>query len=303
MPYGIPCNHSFVLNGKIYVSNSHDILEKTPEKDEWVEVPTPVDLENFAILSMNGNITVVGGEMKETGEFSRKINVWDSDIQRWTLPYPPLPVARQHPGCVYYGKNLIVPGGVVPKSSKSSSTVDVLDTRSGQWYKAAPMPCGGDYIQSVVIGENLYVLSRFTSFATSSKQILRVSLPDLISDAIQNGNHSSSLWEKLPNVPHYDTTLFSIGNLLLTAGGRTGGTVRTLVGSSKPVADIHLFNPCTNEWVKVSKLPEARWSCACIMLPSSGQLLVAGGACGGTIASSMETMSTVYTATVNVSAA
>ncbi len=61
---------------------------------------------------------------------------------------------------------------------------------------------------------------------THSKSLLRVSLPTLISHTLQGRNRDTSIWEKMPDVPFYVTTLFSIGNMLLTAGGTPGGSVK-----------------------------------------------------------------------------
>ena len=119
------------------------------------------------------------------------------------------------------------------------------------------------------------------------KYLLRVSLPTLISHTLQGKNHDTSIWEKTPEVPHYSTTLFSVGNMLLTAGGDCGTFL-----NYKPSADIHLFNPHLNQWLKIGELPEPRFSCACTLLPS-GKLLVAGGKDGPN-----HVLPTVYTATI-----
>ena len=177
--------------------------------------------------------------------------------------------------------------------------MEILDTRSGQWFKAPPMMYNGKLIQPVIIGKNLYFLFNFRGIATSSKSLLRVSLPTLISHTLQGKNQDASIWEKLPDVPLYQTTLFSIGNMLLTAGGTHAGTVSLVLNAmsmkrDKPSADIHLFNPHTNQWLKIGELPEPRLAYACTVLPS-GKLLVAGG---GVIKTGEKNLSTVYTATI-----
>ena len=67
-----------------------------------------------------------------------------------------------------------------------------------------------------------------------------------------------------------------------------GGTDNTLTLKSN--ANIHLFNPHIDKWVKIGELPEPRFLCACTVLPS-GKLLVAGGQ-GNSV------LNTVYTATI-----
>ena len=104
----------------------------------------------------------------------------------------------------------------------------------------------------------------------------------------------------MPDVPLYRTAFFSIGNMLLTAGGSHGGSVSLLasamhIKNTKLSADIHLFNPHTNQWVKIGELPESRMWCACTVLPS-GKLLVAGGE--GVRRFEVNYLSTVYTAVI-----
>ena len=67
-------------------------------------------------------------------------------------------------------------------------------------------------------------------------------------------------------------TIFSIGNMLLAAGGDCG----TLF-ASQPSADIHLFNPhsIANEWLKICELPGPRFLCACTVATAMRQ--TAGG--------------------------
>ena len=69
--------------------------------------------------------------------------------------------------------------------------------------------------------------------------------------------------------------------MLLTAGGGYGRSVSLVLTAmyimkrDRPSADIHLFNPHMNQWLKMGELPESRMSCTCTVLPS-GKLLVAG---------------------------
>ena len=117
-----------------------------------------------------------------------------------------------------------------------------------------------------------------------SKSILKVSLPTLISHTFAEKTRDTSIWEKLPDVPFYNSTLFSIGNMLLTAGGTPTGTAGVYLSavkiqSYKIVSDICLLNPYTDQWVKVGDLPEPRFDCKCIAY-SPGSLLFVGGDVG-----------------------
>ena len=300
LPYGAQCYYPCVLDGKIYISTGSRVLEYTPDTDTWVELPTLDVHQYYGMLSLNGKVTVVSGVMKESEGLSREIYVWDPEIQQWTKPYPLMTMGRMSPGCASYQHYLIVAGGSPAQLLQLTTSVEILDTRSGQWYKAPPMPYDGYHIRPVVIGKTLYLLFTIRGLMIYSKSILSVSLPTLISHAMQGKNCDASIWENLPDVPFYDTSLFSISNMLLTAGGSQGGMTRALLDimqlkRNKPSADIYLFNPHINQWVKVGELPEARWACSCAVLPS-GELLVAGGSYGERAG---QELSTVYTATIS----
>ena len=296
LPYSANAEHSCIVNGKVYINISGgNIFEYTPETDTWVELPTPIT--QHGMLSLNGKLTLVGGVRNESTDSLCSIRVWDSNSKQWTEPYPPMPMGRKELGCASYKHYLIVAGGDIEGKLQSTTAVEILDTRSGQWFKAPPMTYNGKDVQLTIIGQSLYVLFIFRGIATLSKSLLRVSLPTLISHAQQGKNRDTSIWEKMPDVPLYFTTLFSIGNMLLTAGGSLSGTVGVLLSVmhvKKDIisADIHLFNPHINQWLKIGDLPEPRRTCACYVLPS-GKLLMAGGE-----SSNSSLLSTVYTATI-----
>ena len=300
LPCSMRSDSSCIINDKVYINSGSDIYEYTPETDTWMELQTPTEF--FGVVSLNGKLTLVGGQTKDSRRYSRAIKVWDSDSKQWTKPYPPMPMGRSELGCFSYQHYLIIAGGdTTERSGRSTTSVEILDTKTNQWFKAPPMRYDGKVIQSVIIGQTLYILPLSHDFATSSKSLLSVSLPTLISHTLQGKNRDTSIWQKMPDVPLYQTALFSIGNMLLTAGGNYSGTVGNFlsvmhVKDTKVSADIHLFNPRTSQWLKIGELPESRMACACTVLPC-GKLLVAGGE--GVIRASGSLLSTVYTATIS----
>ena len=291
---------SCIINDKVYIYNGKNIYEYTPKTGTWVKLAAPT--EDSGMVSFNGQLTLVGGNMKDSGRYSYSIQVWDDNTKQWTKPYPPMPMGRLTPGCSSYQHYLIIAGGeTTEKPGQSTTSVEILDTKTKQWFKAPPMRYDGKCIQSVVIGQTLYILLSFHGVVTSSKSLLSVSLPTLISHALQGKHCDTSIWEKIPDVPLYQSSLFSIGNMLLIAGGNHSGTVGNLlsvmrVKDTKVSADIHLFNPHMSQWLKIGELPESRMGCACTVLPC-GKLLVAGGE--GVIRTSANLLSTVYTATIS----
>ena len=70
----------------------------------------------------------------------------------------------------------------------------------------------------------------------------------------------------LPDTLLENSATIAVQGSLLTVGGHDN-SIRT---------DIHLYQPESEQWIKVGDLPSARHYCSCVVLPS-GELLVAGG--------------------------
>ena len=232
-------------------------------------------------MCIRDSLVAIGGVEKSSGNATNRINVWDGKLQTWIHHYPPMPTVRSSAGCASYKHYVIVIGGIPFASSKFLSTVEVLDSTSMMWYSAPSTPCKGCNAVPVIIGHDLYVLLNDHG---SSRTLMQVSLPTLISQATSEKSTRSQIWKRLPDTPLFATSLFSIGNMLLMAGGNTDPSSNSVSEPTKlklnrASADIHLFNPNIKQWVKVSELPEPRINCVCIVLPCR-RLVVAGGVVG-----------------------
>ena len=86
MPSGIRAWDFCIVNGKVYISGGHILLEYTPETDTWVKLQTPT--KYHGVISLNGKLTLVGGTKTNNLEPLHVIRVWDSDSKQWTEPYP-----------------------------------------------------------------------------------------------------------------------------------------------------------------------------------------------------------------------
>ena len=294
MPYATKSDNLCTVDGKVYISDYQrpGILEYTPETDTWEDLPTPT--RAHGMVSHNGKLTLVGGLTNESS-YSSKIRVWDSDSKQWTEPYPPMTSEQIKMECASYLHYLIIAGGK-KTAFEITRSVEILDTKSGLWFEVPTLLYNTRrYITSMtMIGESLCASfthpDPFKRIMGTKDQLWKVSLPTLISHILQGKDHDTSIWEKIPERIGMIKcrTVFSIGNMLLTVGGYSEGFF-----APRPYADIYLFNPHTNEWVKIGELPEPRYSCACTLLPS-GKLLVAGGQ-----GDYNSLLPTVYTATIS----
>ena len=284
-----------VVDNLVYCRGSGAVYQYNPATDTWTVLPE-LPMEDFVTTVQDGYLIVLGGIDKASNTPVDTIMAWDSKSQQWIQFYPSLPTPSYRFSCNSYKHYLIVAGGFINPST-CTSAVNILDTHSKQWYEAPPLPFAGNTARSVIIGERLYITLLYHGVLTSSKSITSVSLPALIISATSTKNHDSTIWKGFPDIPFYISTLFSIEKMLLTIGGRLEGTLSAVfenlkLKTSKICADIHVFNPYINQWVKVGELPKVVYDCACTMLPS-GKLLVAGGK---TVTD--EPSSSVYVATI-----
>ena len=239
---------------------SNTVIQYNPESGDWSELPrSPV--EAFAMTSLNGQLVLVGG----SGDDAR-ITVWDSGHSghsKWVHPYPPMPTGRAASAAVGYQSYLIVTCGY-----KYMSEVEVLDSSSGRWYSAQPVPVGGHIMSSVVVCDHWY-LSSFGDWKDAKKHIFWAHLPTLTSSATSAHTTTEHIWHQLPTPPVERPTLLALQGHLLLVGGK--GCVQ----------EIHRYDQETRQWRVCGQLPVGMGGPCCAVLPS-GDLMVAGGKTGDT---------------------
>ena len=248
----------YVGGGDTYsVDDAHIVFKYDPDTDNWSRLPR-YQYRYFAISIINSHLTLVGG-CDDRYQPINQLAVYEPSSQHWTYPYHPMPTPRYSPAVVMYDIWLLVAGG---SADRDLATVELFNTSTNQWLARAsslPTPCS--VLTSATINNLGY-------FVTVSKQVYRVSLPDIVSQIVDQSTASKSpaLWHRLPDTPLESSTAISLRGYLIAVGGYHGN----------PRTDIHLYQPESEQWTKVGDLPNARYYCSCVVLPS-GELLVAGG--------------------------
>jgi hypothetical protein len=254
---------SVVIGGVVYCGGNHPgsrvVVQYSPESGDWSELPSP-PVPGFAMTSLNGRLVLAGGGW-QAGD--ARIRVWDSGRREWVHPYPPMPTGRGLSAAVGYQNYLIVACGAPHRDE-----VEVLDSSSGRWYRAQPVPVGGHWMSSVVVGDRWY-LSSFGQWKDGKKHIFWAHLPTLTSSATSAHTTTESVWHELPTPPVAEPTLLALqGHLLLVGGG----------GYEQ---EIHRYDLETSQWRECGRLPVGMDAPCCAVLPS-GDLMVAGGVTGDT---------------------
>ena len=255
---------SVVVNGIVYCggsdTTSNVIIQYNPESGDWSEfVSSPV--MGFAMTSLSDQLVLVSGI---AGDYSTdsKVRMWDSGHNEWVHHYPPVPTGRPQSAAVGYRNYLIVACGY-----KHRSEVEVLDSFSGRWYTAQPVPVGGHRMSSIVVGDDWY-LSSFGGWKDGKEHLFWVHLPTLTLSATSAHTVTEKIWQELPTPPVEQPTLLALQGHLLLVGGGPGY-----------VQEIYRYDQDTEQWRVCGQLPVGISTPCCVVLPS-GDLMVAGGRTG-----------------------
>ena len=259
-PYCVVLERSVYVGGGVtgYGDDEHYIQVFNMKTNQWSRLPR-YEYKRFAMTVINHHLTLVGG--RDDGlEVTNQLAVYEPSSQQWTYPYNPMPTPRHRPAALMYDIWLLVAGGY-DATMTPLATVELFNTSTNQWLAASSLPTPRRYLTSAIVDNYGYLV-------TDSKQVFRVSLPDIVSQTVnQSTSKSPALWCRLPDTPLNCSTAISLRGYLLAVGGSHDNHTRT---------DIYLHQPESEQWTKVGDLPNAREYCSCVVLPS-GELLVAGG--------------------------
>ena len=267
MEYGMSWYpHCVVLERSVYVGggwagvdDEYYIQVFNMKTQNWSRLPR-YRYKYFAMTVINHHLTLVGGRGGGGWEVTNQLAVYEPSSQHWTFPYNPMPTPRYRPAVLMYDIWLLVAGGRDARLT-DLATVELFNTSTNQWLAASSLPTPCELLTSAIVDNYGYLV-------THSKQVFRASLPDIVSQTVnQSTSKSPALWCRLPDTPLSCSTAISLRGYLLAVGGSHDNSTRT---------DIHLYQPESEQWTKVGELPNVRQYCTCVVLPS-GEVLVAGG--------------------------
>ena len=257
---------AIVLDEKVYVGagssssyfRNNVVMVYNIPNDKWSLLPA-YKYYWFGMTSLDNKLVLVGG-VTQLDYRTNQLGIWNEELNNWIHTLPSMPTARSGPTVVTYKNRWITVAGGFDYSQSYHSTVEILDTRSGYWHRASPLPERQYKMSSTIIGNMMYLLGGFIS--SRSTLCICVCIDDLIYDAVFQT--SQSPWRLLPDAPTSRATALGLNGALLAIGG------------NQCMTDIHLFKPSCNEWVKVGELHSDREECACAILPN-GEIFIVGG--------------------------
>ncbi len=281
LPFTITDARAVVIDGIVYVGGGIADEKKEsvvcryhPGEDKWATLP-PAHVKLFGVGQISGQLVLVGGEIKLTGDITRMVNVFVNETQQWKRSIPPMATARRAPAVVSHATVLVVCGGV-DHSRTILQTVELYSSETSQWYQCPPLPFPRHWMSSVAIGDTLFLAGGFSSHTTDTarKSIFSVSLATLIDRTLHHSSDSPSLeglWTNLKDFPYFLSTAASIGGCLLVLGG-----LAKSLSNASPIASVQTYLPNSSTWCPVGELPLPLYRTTAVLLPT-GELLVIGG--------------------------
>jgi N-acetylneuraminic acid mutarotase len=227
-----------------------------PTQDKWTALPDmPKRLTHSGVAVEGRDIYVAGGYIgtSTTGTgWAQKFGVKDVwkynvDTNQWTSLVA-LPKEVAGGGLVLLGRELHWVGG------NNNSRQDIgdhyvlnLDNVAGGWATSASLPLGRSHLGVVALGGKIYAVGG----QFGNDELLTTQKYVHVWDPA-----NPSTWTRLADLPtaisHIASATFVFGDRLITAGGETAHNV--------PTDLVYAYDPSTNTWAAMTKLPAKRFS-------------------------------------------
>ena len=229
---------------------------------KWSKLPK-YQYKHGSLAIVNSHLTAIGGHEHWLNRHTYT-NKLLSLRGSWSDVFPPMPTKRSGTTAITSKEHLIVAGGTTgPWCENIINTVEVMDTKTLVWSTVASLSHPFHWASATICGDHLYMLGGVDDKGMT-KSVLTCSLTELL----QSSSSSSSVWQRVADVPAFRSTCAAVNGQLLAVGGCDE--------DFKAKADIHKYNPTTNSWDHISNMPTASYLCLVVVLPTN-EIMAVGG--------------------------
>ena len=235
--------------------------------DTWSPLP-PCPTRNHGLSTFNGQLVSTGGIPHDATSLIPTNKVYTFQESNWVAALPPMHTARFQPSTFTYNTHLIVCGGVTSwtsvKQHTCTSTVEMLNSETGQWSTLAPLPFARRMMSVAVSDDKCYFIGGADQ-GVKNPRACTAPLPLLTESASQ-----PSPWEVFPDCPLYGSTAAVLGGCVLALGGMTQANISS--------TDIHLYSRNSKSWRRTTavNLPIALYGATSTTLAEDSIIVVAG---------------------------
>ena len=261
LPFATAAHTAVLFNEAIYVGgggcdnedNKFRINIYHPDTNKWDDA---IDTSHvyFAMTVLVDKLIIVGGLSRVTDEVTNKLLVLEHG--QWK-DYTQMPTARMLLSVVSHQSLMIVIGGMNTEHRKLRTT-ELLDSTTGQWFICDDLPQPLAFLESVIVGDILYILSGAGYDGNDSKAVYAAPLDALSSHQLK--------WQQLADIPWLASAAVSLNNKYLLAVG--GNAVHDTVCVLKR-------GKTSTSWESIGSLPTIRYGTSAVSL--ANQIIVIGG--------------------------
>ena len=280
LPVAIYRPHLVKIRNNIYcgggvtgkVDTDRIVCKYDPTADTWSPLP-PCPTHRHGLSELDNALVSVGGIMYNVPVGTPTTSVYKFQDPNWVTSLPPMPTARYDLSVFSHKTHLIACGGVTSWTSAKqytcATTVEMLNSATGQWSTLAPLPFALRGMSTAISNGRCYLIGGDDQEGLTNRAY-RAPLPLLIESASQP-SPSSAVWEVLPNCPLYGSTAAELGGCVLTLGGMTEADV--------VFTDVYLYSRNSKSWRRTTavNLPIASYSATSATL-AGDSIVVVGGA-------------------------
>ena len=238
----------------------YDITTET-----WSSLP-PSPTYSHGLSTFHGQLVSTGGIHHNDRAGIPTNSVYVFLNSNWVTALPPMHTARFQPSTFTYNTHLIVCGSITSwtsvKQYTCTSTVEMLNSETGQWSTLAPLPFAFRQMSFTICDDICYLIG-----GSCQEGIDHTACSAPLS-LVMEGASQPSPWEVLPNCPLYGSTAAELGGCVLALGGET-----EMVGTT----DIHLYSRNSKSWRKTTvNLPIASYHATSTTLAQNSVIVVGG---------------------------
>lgn len=249
-----------VVNGKLYtfggytsitpfgVGNTVDVLD--PSTNKWTylgTMPAPETHSGVAVDDSTGDVYFVGGlRGNYPGVATSDVYRYDTATNKWTqLPSLPFAMAAGNAqivnGVLHYFGGIESSSRDIDYSNHYEIPLANLNSGTGQWTIAAPMPTPRDHFTSAVVNGKIYLMGGEIGHDELHEQQSETDVYDPTTDT----------WTRLADMPmpksHDESGTFVVDGKIVLAGGQ--------VDDFQSTNNISEYDPAANQWYILPPLP------------------------------------------------
>ena len=278
---GVVRPHVVTLDNEVYVGGgntrnlemSRRVHKFVPGTERWESLPITPYL-TFALTTVKGFITTVGGVNTISSLTTGDLFHFDGKSRKWKKTFPAMPTKRCAASATSTIDYAVVAGGIHEDGRSYLSTVEVLDVGTMKWSVADPLPKPTTFMCITTCNKTnrIYLLGGLTKQG-SIHSVFSCILTDLVRssadvDSLPATETDGSVWEDIAQTPYHRMGCIALGGKLVVASG--------LNDEDHVTKSVHVFDPVTQQWTVSGEMAASRSSCSLASL-GEGQLMVVGG--------------------------